>query len=153
MRALLQRVSEASVAIDGEVVGAIGRGYLVLLGVGKGDTEAHLEKLVDKICHLRLFPDEQGKMNLDVFQAGGSILCVSQFTLYADCKRGRRPGFSDSEEPVLAKAMWELFCARLRERGLTVETGRFGADMQVRLLNDGPVTIHLDSRELQAVPT
>lgn len=147
MRALLQRVSEASVAVDGEVVGEIGKGWLVLLGVGRGDTEADLDRMVDKIRHLRLFPDADGRMNLDVAQAGGDILCVSQFTLYADCRRGRRPGFTDGEEPTRAKAMWELFCERMRAHGLRVQTGRFAADMAVRLLNDGPVTIHLDSRE------
>lgn len=147
MRALLQRVSEASVEIEGALIGEIGKGYLILLGVGRGDTEEDLAKLVDKIRHLRLFPDDQGKMNLDIVQAGGEVLCVSQFTLYADCRRGRRPGFTDGEEPLRAKAMWERFCEALRGYGLRVSEGRFGADMKVRLLNDGPVTIHLDSRE------
>lgn len=147
MRALLQRVSEASVEVDGERIGEIGTGWLVLLGVGRGDVEADLERLADKIRHLRLFPDAQGRMNLDVVQAGGAILCVSQFTLYADCRKGRRPGFTDGEDPGRARGLWELFCERMRAYGLRVETGRFAADMKVRLLNDGPVTIHLDTRE------
>lgn len=147
MRALLQRVSEASVEVEGTVIGEIGKGYLVLLGVGRGDSDDDIAKLVDKIRHLRLFPDDQGRMNLDIVQAGGEVLCVSQFTLYADCRRGRRPGFTDGEEPAKAKEMWERFCDRLRGTGLRVAEGRFGADMKVRLLNDGPVTIHLDSRE------
>lgn len=147
MRALLQRVSEASVTVDGETIGEIGKGFLVLLGVGRGDTDDELERMADKIRHLRLFSDEQGKMNLDIAQAGGEVLCVSQFTLYADCRKGRRPGFTDGEEPVRARAMWERFCERLRSLGLRVAEGRFGTDMQVRLLNDGPVTIHLDTRE------
>ena len=149
MRALLQRVTEAEVAVDGTTIGAIGTGWLVLLGVGKGDSESDAARLADKIRHLRLFADGDGRMNLDVVQAGGAILCVSQFTLYADCGRGRRPGFTDGEEPERARAMWELFCGKLRDAGLRVETGRFGADMKVRLLNDGPVTIHLDTRDFQ----
>jgi len=147
MRALLQRVSEASVSIGGEVVGEVGRGYLVLLGVGRGDTDDDLLRMADKIRHLRLFADDRGRMNLDISQVGGAVLCVSQFTLYADCKRGRRPGFTDGEEPERARLVWERFCDHLRGHGIRVETGRFGADMQVRLLNDGPVTIHLDSTE------
>lgn len=146
MIALLQRVRRASVEIDGATVSAVGPGLLILLGVARGDTEADLERLVDKIRHLRIFPDAEGKLNLDIGQAGGAVLCVSQFTLLADCRKGRRPGFSPAEDPQLAQPLWERFCERLAATGVEVERGRFGADMQVSLINDGPLTIHLDSR-------
>lgn len=146
MIALLQRVRRASVTVSDLEIATIGKGLLILLGVAKGDTLADLEKLLDKISTLRVFPDEEGKLNHDLLQAGGSVLCVSQFTLLADCRKGRRPGFSQAEIPELAKPMWELFCTRLATRGIPVERGQFGADMQLSLINDGPLTIHLDSR-------
>lgn len=146
MIALLQRVRRASVEVGDETVGAIGPGLLVLLGVARGDAEADLDRLVDKIRHLRVFADADGKLNLDIGQAGGSVLCVSQFTLLADCRKGRRPGFSQAEDPALAQPLWERFCERLASTGIAVERGRFGADMQVSLVNDGPLTFHLDSR-------
>ncbi|HNY32847.1 MAG TPA: D-aminoacyl-tRNA deacylase [Fibrobacteria bacterium] len=146
MIAVVQRCQEASVQVDAIQVGAIGKGYLVLLGVETGDADDDLAWLADKIAVLRLFPDAQGKMNLDVREAGGGILCVSQFTLLADCAKGRRPGFQRSEDPARAKEMWERFCERLAHTGLAVERGVFAADMKVALINDGPVTIVLDSR-------
>lgn len=146
MIAVVQRCQEASVQVDAEFVSRIGKGFLVLLGVEAGDTDDDLAWLSDKISVLRLFPDHQGKMNLDVREAQGDILCVSQFTLLADCAKGRRPGFARSEEPARAKQMWERFCERLEAAGLTVGRGVFAADMKVALLNDGPVTIVLDSR-------
>jgi D-tyrosyl-tRNA(Tyr) deacylase len=147
MRALLQRVAQARVEIDGEVAGRIETGFLVLLGVARGDGDADIRVLVDKIRHLRVFPDDRGRMNLDIAQAGGAVLCVSQFTLLADCSKGRRPGFSAAEDPERARALWEAFCERLGQAGLEVARGRFGADMRVHLVNDGPVTLWLDSRD------
>ena len=144
MRAVVTRVTSASVAIGGETVGAIGRGFLVLLGVGPEDTQAIGDKLAEKICNLRVFEDENGKMNLDLAQAGGSLLVVSQFTLYADTS-SRRPGFSKAAKPEMAVQLYEWFLARCRERGFQVEHGRFGADMQVASVNDGPVTILFDT--------
>lgn len=146
MIALLQRVERAAVSVDGIAVGSIGRGVLVLLGVARGDGPDDLARLVDKVRFLRLFPDERGVPNLDLAQAGGSVLCVSQFTLLADCRKGRRPGFSGAEEPVRARALWEEFCASLASAGIPVERGVFGAEMRVELVNDGPWTLHLDSR-------
>ena len=144
MRAVVTRVTSASVSIGGETVGAIGRGFLVLLGVGPEDTQAIGDKLAEKICNLRVFEDENGKMNLDLAQAGGSLLVVSQFTLYADTS-SRRPGFSKAAKPDLAVSLYERFMARCRERGFPVEHGEFGADMQVDSRNDGPVTILFDT--------
>ena len=144
MRAVVTRVTSASVSIGGETVGAIGRGFLVLLGVGPEDTQAIGDKLAEKICNLRVFEDETGKMNLDLAQAGGSLLVVSQFTLYADTS-SRRPGFSKAAKPEMAVQLYEWFLARCRERGFQVEHGRFGADMQVASVNDGPVTILFDT--------
>ena len=146
MIAVVQRCQEASVRVDGVEISRIAKGYLLLLGVEKGDAEPDLVWLSDKVAGLRLFPDAQGKMNLDLREAEGAVLCVSQFTLLADCARGRRPGFQRSEDPVLAKAMWERFCDRLQESGIPVGRGIFAADLQVSLVNDGPVTIVLDSR-------
>ena len=143
MRAVCQRVSRASVTVDGEVVGEIGRGWLVLLGVGPHDDEAVAARLADKIVGLRVFEDEAGKMNRSVVDVGGSLLVVSQFTLYADVSRGRRPGFTGAAPPSVAEPLVERFAALVRERGLHVETGRFGAQMAVDLTNDGPVTIVL----------
>ncbi len=144
MRAVVTRVSSASVTIDGKVNGEIGRGYLVLLGVGPGDTRETALKLADKICNLRVFEDERGKMNLDLATVGGSLLVVSQFTLYADTS-SRRPGFTGAAKPDVAVPLYEAFMAHCRERGFTVEHGEFGADMQVASVNDGPVTILFDT--------
>ena len=146
MRAVLTRVTSASVTIAGQVNGAIGRGYLILLGVGPNDTEGTAVKLADKVCNLRVFEDENEKMNLNLEQAGGSILVVSQFTLYADTS-SRRPGFSGAAKPDLAVPLYEKFMERCRERGFTVEHGEFGADMQVESVNDGPVTILFDTEK------
>ena len=143
MRAVVTRVSSASVAIGGETVGEIGRGFLVLLGVGPGDTGEVCDKLAEKICNLRVFEDENGKMNLSLEQAGGALLVVSQFTLYADTS-SRRPGFSGAAKPELAVPLYERFLDRCRQRGFRVEHGRFGAEMQVASVNDGPVTILFD---------
>lgn len=144
MRAVVTRVSHASVTIDGQINGQIGRGYLILLGVGPNDTEEVADKLADKICNLRIFEDENGKMNLNLEQVGGSILVVSQFTLFADTS-SRRPGFSGAAKPALAIPLYERFMAHCRERGFEVQHGEFGADMQVDSLNDGPVTILFDT--------
>lgn len=144
MRAVVTRVTSASVTIDGAVEGAIGKGLLVLLGVGPEDTQATGDKLAEKICNLRIFEDKNGKMNLNLEQVGGSLLVVSQFTLYADTS-SRRPGFSKAARPELAVQLYEWFLARCRERGFQVEHGRFGADMQVASVNDGPVTILFDT--------
>ncbi|MCI8301980.1 MAG: D-tyrosyl-tRNA(Tyr) deacylase [Oscillospiraceae bacterium] len=144
MRAVVTRVRSASVEIGGKINGEIGRGYLILLGVGPRDTEDTAVKLADKICNLRIFEDENEKMNLNLEQVGGSILVVSQFTLYADTS-SRRPGFSGAAKPDLAVPLYERFMARCRERGFPVEHGEFGADMQVASVNDGPVTILFDT--------
>jgi D-tyrosyl-tRNA(Tyr) deacylase len=148
MRAVLQRVSEARVTVEDQTVGAIGRGLLVLLGVEEGDGEQDAAQLAKKTAELRLFEDGEGKMNLSVEEIGGEVLVVSQFTLAADCRKGRRPGFSRAAAPETANALYEHFVALLRERGLTVATGRFQAMMQVALINDGPVTFLLDSRKV-----
>ena len=148
MKALLQRVSEAKVTVGPKIIGEIGGGWLVFLGVGKGDTAAEITKLSDKILGLRLFSDDDGKFNLSVQDVGGEILVVSQFTLFADCSRGRRPGFSNAAAPDLAKDLYESFVTELKKSGIKVATGEFGADMQVALVNDGPVTVLLDSSEL-----
>ena len=143
MRAVVTRVSSASVTIDGVVEGAIDRGYLVLLGVGPDDTEAQCDKLAEKICNLRVFEDENGKMNLNLEQVGGSLLVISQFTLYADTS-SRRPGFSGAAKPDKAIPLYERFMDQCRRRGFRVEHGQFGADMKVASVNDGPVTILYD---------
>ena len=144
MRAVVTRVHHASVTIDGKVNGQIGRGYLVLLGVGPNDTEDTAVKLADKICNLRVFEDENEKMNLNLEQVGGALLVVSQFTLYADTS-SRRPGFTGAAKPTQAIPLYEKFMAHCRERGFDVQHGEFGADMQVDSLNDGPVTILFDT--------
>ena len=143
MRAVVTRVSSACVTIDGVVEGAIDRGYLVLLGVGPDDTVAVCDKLAEKICNLRVFEDENGKMNLNLEQVGGSLLVISQFTLYADTS-SRRPGFSGAAKPDKAIPLYERFLAKCREKGFRVEHGQFGADMKVASVNDGPVTILYD---------
>ena len=140
MRAVVTRVSSASVTIGGAVEGAIERGYLVLLGIGPGDTEAVADKLAEKICNLRVFEDENGKMNLSLEQVGGALLVVSQFTLYADTS-SRRPGFTGAAKPEAAIPLYQRFMETCRARGFRVEHGEFGADMQVSSVNDGPVTI------------
>lgn len=146
MKAVLQRVRRAEVRVDGVSVGTIEQGFVVLVGVAQGDSEADAETLADKVSGLRVFEDTAGKMNLALPDVSGSVLAVSQFTLLADTKRGRRPSFTGAMEPAPAEKLFEVFCAALRARGLRVETGRFGASMQVELVNDGPVTILLDTR-------
>lgn len=145
MRAVIQRVSEASVEVDGQVVGRTGPGLLVLLGVGHGDTAEEARQLAEKTAGLRIFSDAEGKFNLSLLDVRGGALVVSQFTLYADTRRGRRPGFSDAAAPELAAPLVEAYAAALRALGATVATGVFGAHMRVALVNDGPVTIILDS--------
>jgi D-tyrosyl-tRNA(Tyr) deacylase len=147
MRAVLQRVSEARVRVNGEIVGEIGRGLLVLLGVGQGDSAADARFLAEKTAGLRIFEDAQGKMNLSVEETGGAVLVVSQFTLYGDCRQGRRPGFSAAAPPEMADALYRQFVDGLQKRGLPVATGIFQAEMAVELVNDGPVTLLLDSRK------
>ena len=148
MRAVLTRVRSASVAIDGKINGQIGRGFLVLLGVHENDTEKEAEKIADKICGLRIFEDENGKMNVNPVDAGAaSILLISQFTLFADCK-SRRPGFSKAARPDKAIPLYEKVIALCREKGFEVQTGQFGADILVTSENDGPLTILLDTNEL-----
>ncbi len=147
MRALIQRVSEASVTVDHEIIGEISSGLLVLVCAMDGDTEAEADRLAAKIAKLRIFQDEAGKMNRSVSDIDGAVLAVSQFTLGADTKRGNRPGFSAAADPETGARLYDHFCAALARQGLPVERGRFGADMKVRLLNDGPVTIWMDTAE------
>jgi D-tyrosyl-tRNA(Tyr) deacylase len=148
VRAVVQRVSNAEVRVEGRPVGRIGPGLLVLLGVGQADAEADADYLAEKVVNLRVFPDENGHLNRSVLDAGGAVLVVSQFTLYGDCRRGRRPGFSDAAPPELANGLYEHFVARLRGAGVPTEQGVFRAMMDVALVNQGPVTILLDSRKL-----
>lgn len=150
MKAILQRVREASVTVDGEAVGQIGPGLLVLAGVAEGDEEATLQLMASKIVNLRIFEDEAGKMNRSLLESGGSLLVVSQFTLFADCRKGRRPNFMGAAPPDVAREMFDRFVDRLRALGPSVETGVFQAMMEVRLTNWGPVTIMLDSNDLAA---
>ncbi|MBM4122589.1 MAG: D-tyrosyl-tRNA(Tyr) deacylase [Nitrospira sp.] len=147
MKAVIQRVTRASVEVDGRVVGHIGAGLLVLIGVAQGDGEPDAEYMVEKLATMRIFSDQQGKMNLSIGEVGGALLLVSQFTLLADTSRGRRPGFDLAAPPETARLLYEQVAAGLKSRGLRVETGVFGAHMKVELLNDGPVTFILDSRE------
>jgi D-aminoacyl-tRNA deacylase len=146
MRAVIQRVSRASVVIDGETVGRIDRGLLVLLGVHRDDSAAQVPWLAEKVVGLRIFNDADGKMNLSVMDVGGGVLVVSQFTLYGDCQKGRRPSFIEAAVPETAIPLYEAFVNALRAQGVPTATGRFGATMQVELVNDGPVTLILDSR-------
>lgn len=148
MRAVLTRVRRASVTIDGQVVGKIGRGFLILLGVGQNDTEAQCVKLADKLTGLRIFDDENDKMNLSLTDVGGEILVISQFTLYGNCKKGRRPDYLAAARPELAIPLYESFVQLCRDKGFHVETGEFGADMQVESVNDGPVTLTVDTDNL-----
>ena len=146
MRAVVQRVTKASVTIDGKDVSSIGSGLLILLGVAKGDSEEDADWLASKIANLRTFPDKEGKMNLSSIDINGEILVVSQFTLLADCSRGRRPGFDRAAEPETANALYERFVRKLKDIGITIKTGEFAAKMMVELVNDGPVTFVMESK-------
>ena len=148
MRAVIQRVKSAQVCVDGRVTGKIGKGLLVLLGVRKGDGEGDLSFLTSKIPELRIFEDASGKFNLSLREIGGEMLVVSQFTLYGDYRKGRRPSFTDAEDPTQAKNLYEQFVSKLKEQGIPVQTGEFQAKMEVHLINDGPVTLLLDSKNL-----
>ena len=149
MRVLLQRVSSASVTVEGDVVGAIDRGYVLLVGVGHDDTQAQADQLAEKIVNLRLFPNDDGKFDRSLLDIGGGALVVSQFTLFADCKKGRRPSFSDAGRPDVAEPLCDYFAERLKALGVAhVATGLFGAYMNVALVNDGPVTVWLDTEEM-----
>lgn len=147
MRVVLQRVTQGDVQIDGKVVGKTGSGYVALVGFTHTDGEQQIDELINKIIHLRVFSDEEGAMNRSLLDIGGSILSISQFTLYASTKKGRRPSFVDAMKPEQATKLYDLFNQKLREQNIPVETGVFGADMKVTLTNDGPVTILLESRE------
>ncbi len=149
MRALVQRVSSAGVRVEGEVVGAIEGGLLVLLGVTHDDDEAVAESLARKVAGLRVFEDGEGRMNLDLAAVEGAVLCVSQFTLYGSVRKGRRPSFTEAAEPERAEALYERFCAALEGEGVACARGRFGAHMEVESVNDGPVTLLIDSAELE----
>jgi D-tyrosyl-tRNA(Tyr) deacylase len=148
MRFVIQRVTHASVTVDGEVLGKIGKGFLVLIGVADEDTKETADRMVKKMLGLRIFEDENGKTNLDLQTVGGELLLISQFTLYADCRKGNRPSFIRAGKPDMASNMYDYIIARCKEQMPVVEQGRFGADMKVELLNDGPFTIVLDSSEL-----
>ena len=148
MRLVVQKVSQSSVKIEGEIVGAIDKGYMVLVGITNGDDELLVEKMVDKLVNLRIFEDENDKLNLSLLDVGGSVLSISQFTLYANCKKGRRPSFIDAAKPDISSPLYDFFNKKLEEKGINVERGVFGAMMEVSLINDGPVTINLDSNEL-----
>ncbi len=147
VRAVIQRVSRARVTVEKELTGEIGNGLVVLLGVGKGDVEADADYLVEKMSGLRIFDDNDGKMNRDVMAVGGEVLIVSQFTLHGDVRRGKRPSFDDAGKPEIAKTLYEYFVEKVRQKGITCKTGRFQAAMQLELVNDGPVTILLDSKK------
>ena len=146
MKAVLQRVKSAQVSVEGRWIGKIGKGLLALVGVGKGDDEGDISYMASKIPDLRIFEDTSGKFNLSLKEIHGEILLVSQFTLYGDCRKGRRPSFTDAEDPSLAKSLYERLIKRLKEDGVPVQTGEFQARMEVHLINDGPVTILLDSK-------
>lgn len=148
MRFVIQRVQHASVTVDGKVSGKIGKGFLVLVGIGMGDDEQTADKLVQKLVHMRIFEDENGKTNLALKDVGGELLLVSQFTLYADCRKGNRPSFTKAGKPDEAEPLYQYIIRKCREEIPVVEEGEFGADMKVELLNDGPFTIVLDSEEI-----
>ena len=148
MRCVIQRVREASVTVDGEELGRVGAGYMILIGIHTEDTEADLRYMAEKVPNLRIFEDEAGKMNRSILETGGEILAISQFTLYGDARGGRRPGFTDAARPEKAEPMVRALIEAWRAKGIHVETGRFGADMQVSLVNDGPVTLLMDSTKL-----
>ncbi len=152
MRAVLTRVKSASVTIDGQVVGKIGKGFLILLGVGPEDTREHCRYLAQKALGLRIFEDENGKMNLGLDQIGGEVLVVSQFTLYGNCRKGRRPSFTDAAPPELGNELYEAFLQECEALGYPPQHGQFGADMQVESINDGPVTLWLDTQQLMEEP-
>ncbi len=145
MRAVVQRVNKAEVRVEGRPVGAVGKGMLVLLGVGKNDTPEDAQSLADKILNLRIFDDPAGRMNLSLLESNGELLCVSQFTLYGDCRKGRRPSYDQAARPEVAGGLYDAFVAAARAGGVTVQTGKFQAMMEVELVNDGPVTLLLDS--------
>ncbi len=145
MKVVVQRVSRASVAVNGEVTGAIGQGFLLLVGITHDDGEEDVAFVANKIAHLRIFEDEQGKMNFSLLDVGGAVLSVSQFTLYGDCRKGRRPNFMQAARPEIARPLYEMFNDKMRELGIVVETGRFGEMMEVSLVNDGPVTLIVES--------
>lgn len=148
MKFVIQRVAHASVTVDSDVIGRIGPGFLVLVGIENSDTEQIADKLINKLVHMRIFKDENGKTNLALEDVGGGLLIISQFTLYADCRKGNRPSFINAGNPVLAEKLYEYIIAQCRKSVAVVEHGSFGADMKVELLNDGPFTIVLDSREI-----
>ena len=152
MRAVLTRVSSASVTIDNQVVGQIGKGFLILLGIGPEDTEAQCRYLAEKALSLRIFEDDQGKMNLGLDQVGGQVLVVSQFTLYGNCRKGRRPSFTEAAPPQLGNELYEKFLSICTELGYPPQHGQFGADMKVASVNDGPVTLILDTDQLMDTP-
>ena len=147
MRAVIQRVSQAKVTISGDQIGSIGKGFVVLLGVGKNDTEKDCDYLAEKIAHSRIFPDDQDKMNHSLLDVGGSVLVVSQFTLYGDCRKGRRPSYNDAALPKNAKRLYDYFVNKIQTMGVNVATGQFKSMMNIQLTNDGPVTILLDSNK------
>ncbi len=148
MKFLIQRVSEASVKVDGETIGAINKGLLVFVGIGHEDNEAIADKMIDKLTRLRIFDDENGKTNLAISDVSGEFLIISQFTLYADCRRGNRPSFTEAGAPDAANSLYEYIISKISSMGFKTEHGSFGADMKVSLLNDGPFTIILDSKEI-----
>lgn len=148
MKIVIQRVKESSVTIDGKIKGSIQKGYMTLVGFCESDTKAIVDKMIDKMIGLRIFEDDQGKMNLSLADVQGAILSISQFTLYADCRKGRRPGFTDAAKPDIASSVYDYYNQKIQDLGIHVETGVFGADMKVSLLNDGPVTILLDSQDI-----
>ena len=148
MRAVVQRVSEASVEVDGKITGAVKAGFCVLVGVGQQDDEKDAQWLADKVCDLRIFEDEQGKMNRSLIDVKGALLAISQFTLFGDARQGRRPAFIDAAPPEMAKPLYDRFCAACRARGIDVQEGVFRATMQVRIVNEGPVTLLLDSKKV-----
>ncbi len=148
MKIVIQKVLESSVTIDGKVNGSIKKGFMVLVGFCENDNHAIIDKMVDKMIGLRIFEDEEGKMNKSLHDVNGSILSISQFTLYADCRKGRRPGFTEAAKPVIAIPLYEYFNNKIREYNIHLETGIFGADMKVSLINDGPTTIILDSEDI-----
>lgn len=148
MKFVIQRVLESSVKVDGEVIGSIGKGFMVLIGVGQNDTKEIADKMIKKLIGMRIFEDENGKTNLSLADVDGELLLISQFTLYANCKKGNRPSFIESGAPDMAEELYEYIIAKCKEQVPVVERGRFGADMKVSLINDGPFTIVLNSEEL-----
>lgn len=148
MKFLVQRVNEASVKVDGEINGQINKGFLVLVGVSDSDDKTIADKMIDKLLKLRIFEDENGKTNLSIADVNGELLVISQFTLYADCRRGNRPSFTDAGKPDMANELYEYILSKISEQGFKTEHGMFGADMKVSLINDGPFTVMLDSKEI-----